>query len=244
MSLAVLCLCFFAIAVLYSSAGFGGGSSYIALLIVAHVPIADVRFVGLICNIIVVSGACYHFYKADLLRPKELFPIVFLSIPFAFIGGLITPHTDVYKTILAVLLVVVAMIMLLTKDTQKSNELNAYTFMGIGGGIGFISGFIGIGGGIFLSPILHITRWNTAKKISAAASFFIFVNSIAGLIGQSIKKPDINWYMIFFLGCSVFLGGQIGNRMNIHILPPNRIKLITAVLIAIVGFRILFLQFS
>jgi len=243
MSISVICLCFFIIAVVYSSAGFGGGSSYIALLLVANLPMTDVRFIGLVCNIIVVSTSCYYFYKAGILKIRELLPLIILSIPFAFLGGLITPNYNLYKVIAGIALISASIIMLMVKDTKSKIRISDVTLSGVSGGIGFISGFIGIGGGIFLSPILYITNWNSAKKISAAASLFILVNSIAGLIGQSIYKSDVDWTMILLLVSVVFLGGQIGNRMNIHILAPNRIKLITAVLIAFVGCRILYIQY-
>ncbi len=243
MSISVICLCFFIIAIIYSSAGFGGGSSYIALLLLANLPMTDVRFIGLICNIVVVSTSCYYFYKADILKFREVLPLIILSIPFAFLGGLITPDISVYEITAGIALISASVIMLLVKENNIEAQISNTTISGIGGIIGFLSGFIGIGGGIFLSPILYIINWNTAKKISAAASLFILVNSISGLIGQSIYKPDIDWLLVLLLASSVFIGGQIGNRMNIHILPAKKIKLITALLIAFVGLRILYMQF-
>jgi len=217
--------------------------SKIKLLLLANLPMTDVRFIGLICNIVVVSTSCYYFYKADILKFREVLPLIILSIPFAFLGGLITPDISVYEITAGIALISASVIMLLVKENNIEAQISNTTITGIGGIIGFLSGFIGIGGGIFLSPILYIINWNTAKKISAAASLFILVNSISGLIGQSIYKPDIDWLLVLLLASSVFIGGQIGNRMNIHILPAKKIKLITALLIAFVGLRILYMQF-
>jgi len=242
MSLLILAICFFFIATLYSTAGLGGGSSYIAILLITGLPILDLRWTALICNIIVVSTSCWYFYKAEILKPTKLLPLIILSIPLAFIGGIFRPETNTFKIVAATALIVAAILMLIDYSEVERKAISSSALSGIGGGIGLLSGVIGIGGGIFLSPVLHIVKWESAKVISAAASFFILVNSIAGLFGQSINRPHIDWKMCIILGLSVFVGGQIGNRLNIHILSTAKIKLVTAVLIAFVGFRILYTQ--
>lgn len=242
MSLTLLALCFFLIATIYSTAGFGGGSSYIAILLLINLPMADVRWIALVCNIIVVSTSCMYFYKAGFLKPKKILPLIILSIPFSFIGGTLRPATNIYLIVAAITLIGASVLMIVNYKQMEKRVLSSPTLAGVGGGIGLLSGFIGIGGGIFLSPILHIVKWESAKVISASASLFILVNSIAGLIGQSINEFHVDWEMCTILGLSVFIGGQLGNRMNIHILSSEKIKLISAVLIAFVGFRILFIQ--
>ena len=242
MSLILLAFCFFLIAMIYSTAGFGGGSSYIAILLLINIPLVDVRWIALVCNIVVVSTSCWYFYKAGLLKPKKVFPLIILSTPLAFIGGTFKPDTSIYLIIAAIALIGASVLMIVNYKQMKKKELSSPTLVALGGGIGLLSGFIGIGGGIFLSPILHIVKWQCVKVISAAASFFILVNSIAGLIGQSVNEFNVNWQMCTILASSVFIGGQIGNRLNIHILSPERIKLVSALLIAFVGFRILFIQ--
>ena len=242
MSITLLVACFFLVAVLYSTAGFGGGSSYIALLLISNLPLLDVRWVALLCNIIVVSTSCWYFYKAGILKLKDVLPLIVLSIPFAFLGGLIKPDTQFYKIIAAIALISASFIMIANYKRIEIRKVSKPILSGIGGGIGLLSGFIGIGGGIFLSPVLYIMKWESAKKISAAASFFILVNSCAGLLGQSLHSPNVDWQLSLMLGFSVFIGGQLGNRMNIHILSPEKIKLLSALLIGFVGFRILFIQ--
>lgn len=241
MEISILILIFFVIALMYSSAGFGGGSSYIAVLLLADLAVLDSRFIALVCNLIVVSSASYYFYKSGYLKIKKVIPLVTLSIPFAFIGGAIQPEANTYKMIAAVTLIIASTVMLLqqNKISTKSKSVSTPVLSSIGGGIGLMSGFIGIGGGIFLSPILHFIHWQSAKSISATACFFIFVNSIAGLVGQLTHTPVIDYKMCIFLGLAVFVGGRIGNRMNIHILSAEKIKFITAILIGLVGIRIL-----
>lgn len=246
MDILILAIIFFSIALIYSSVGFGGGSSYIAVLIASSVSIGDTRFVALICNIIVVAYGTFRFHQAGLLPMKKVLPLVILSIPLAFLGGTIRPDEAIYKIIAAMALILASMVMLFSSKPTKnqSQETSKSVLTAIGGGIGLASGFIGIGGGIFLSPILHLMKWENAKIISAVASFFILVNSIAGLMGQTLSQPSIQYSLVLILGGSVFLGGLIGNRLNIHILPLDKVRLITAVLIGIVGINLLISQLS
>lgn len=242
MSLTVLAISFFLIAAIYSTVGFGGGSSYVAILLLMNLPLEEVRWIALVCNIIVVSTSCWYFYKVKLLNVRKFLPLIILSVPLAFIGGALRPDNNIYKIVAAIALIIASLIMIVDIKRSEMKTFSDRTLSGIGGGIGLVSGFIGIGGGIFLSPILYLIRWESAKVISAAASFFILVNSIAGLLGQSLNQPIINWRMCLILGMSVFLGGQLGNRLNIHILSSEKVKFISAVLIAAVGIRILYIQ--
>ena len=239
-----LAIIFLVIALVYASAGFGGGSSYVALLLLVGLDVGDVRFTALVCNIVVVSGSLYNFHKAGILNIGKLLPLIILSVPLAFLGGKIKPDENIYKAVAAIALIMASLLMLFhnKKAPRRGKNIPSLAMTGIGGGIGFLSGFIGIGGGIFLAPILHLMKWDTAKTISAAASFFILVNSMSGLAGQLINHPNIDPYALLILGACVLAGGQMGNRLNIHILEPEKIRTITAILIGFVGWRILFIQ--
>lgn len=228
------------IATLYASVGFGGGSSYIALLLLLGLAIDEVRLIALICNIIVVLGACINYHRASMIPWKKILPIVLMSIPFAFIGGSIRLEGAIYKLLAGITLVLAAFIMLRPKPQNNESHfksISAFTRSTIGSSIGFISGVIGIGGGIFLSPLLNILKWQSAKVISVTASVFILFNSIAGIAGQLTHAVNIKFYDILILGFAVFLGGQIGNYFNIKILQPKVVKILTAILVGIAGFR-------
>jgi len=244
MSLTIIAILFFLIAVLYASVGFGGGSSYIAILLLAGLAIQDIRLTALICNIIVVSGSCINYVRAGLVPWKLVLPIVLLSVPFAFFGGMIELEGSIYKIFASVLLILASSLMFMKIDEKTEKRKISQTMLsGIGGGIGLASGMIGIGGGIFLSPTLHLMKWQTAKVISATASFFILINSIAGIAGQMTNSISINFESLKILGIAVLIGGQLGNYINLKVLDQRKVKLFTAILIGVIGVRILVSQF-
>ena len=243
MSLTLIAILFFLIAVLYASVGFGGGSSYIAILLLAGLAIQDIRLTALICNIIVVSGSSINYIRAGIVPWKLVLPIVLFSVPFAFIGGMIELEGSIYKILASVLLIVASILMFVKIDEKApKKEISHGALSGIGGGIGFVSGAIGIGGGIFLSPILHLMKWQSAKVISATASFFILINSMAGIAGQMTNHISINFDTLKVLGIAVLIGGQLGNYLNLKVLDQGKVRLFTAVLIGAIGIRILLSQ--
>jgi len=191
------------------------------------------------CNITVVSGSIYIFYQNGYLKLKRIIPLIVLSVPFAYIGGRMKISQDFFFILLGFTLLTAAILMLISK-TSTTRKLPTYANAFIGSGIGFLSGIVGIGGGIFLSPLLYLSRWGTAKIIAACTALFIFVNSIAGLIGQVITNgfPVDFSFAIWLIG-AVFMGGQIGARLTAFRLNPILIKRITAVLILLVAIRVL-----
>ncbi len=243
----VLVFSFFIVALIYSSVGFGGGSSYLALLALPIFAIAFpvIRSTALFCNIIVVTGGVFIFYREGKLSVKEVWPYLIGSIPMAYVGGFWPIQQNTFFILLGVTLVVVPFLLWFQPhediDQQKPNlsESNPIKII-IGGAIGMLSGLVGIGGGIFLSPILHLLRWSNAKRISAIASAFILVNSIGGLAGQFKRGiPELSWQFLVPLLVAVFVGGQIGSRLGARKFNPIYIKRITALLILIAGLNIL-----
>lgn len=241
----IICL-FLVIAILYSSVGFGGGSSYLAILALTSLAFTQIRAIALLCNVVVVSGGTYMYIKKGHFNFKKIAPLVLLSIPLAFLGGYLRISFRLFYILLGITLTVAAVTMWLSKYIDKSeNETfknsNLLKDASFGGFIGFVSGLVGIGGGIFLAPLLHLTKWDTPKRIAATSSFFILVNSVAGLMGQ-IQNPnfEIEPKLTFVLLLTVLIGGQIGTRLSLKFLKPNTLKRFTAVLIAIVGIKLLF----
>lgn len=235
---------FFLIAVLYAAVGFGGGSSYLAVLALTGIAYTQIRSTALLCNIIVVSGNVFLFIQSKEYNWKKVLPITLFSVPLAFIGGMLKINQTFFFVLLGVTLFVAAITMWSTKKiTTTTNNLREVSLAknGIYGSlIGFVSGMVGIGGGIFLAPLLHLSKWDVPKKIAATASFFILVNSLAGLIGQ-YTNPDfsIDWNLTSLLLITVFIGGQIGSRMSTTFLNAIQLKKATALLIAFVSIRIL-----
>ncbi|MFT6065736.1 MAG: putative membrane protein YfcA [Paraglaciecola sp.] len=239
---------FFTVAILYSSVGFGGGSSYLAILALTGIAFTQIRATALLCNIVVVFGNVYLFYRQKEIDWKKIIPIVICSVPFAFLGGYLKINQQFFFILLGFTLLFAAITMWVSKrivSSEENNDSSKPLKNGLYGGfIGFVSGMVGIGGGIFLAPLLHLTNWDTPKKIAATASFFILVNSLAGLAGQ-YSNPDfyIDWNLTSILLVTVFLGAQIGRRMSNNYFTPIQLKKTTALLIAFVSVRILWDSF-
>lgn len=235
---------FFSVSILYSSVGFGGGSSYLAILALTGIAFTQIRATALLCNIVVVFGNVYLFYQQKEIHWKKVLPIVLASVPLAFLGGYLKINQQFFFILLGFTLLFAAVTMWVSKRIISSNviKINSKPLKNslYGGFIGFIAGMVGIGGGIFLAPILHLTNWDTPKKIAATASFFILVNSIAGLAGQYLNSEFyINWNLTSILSLTVFIGGQIGRRISNNYFTPIQLKKTTALLIAFVSLRIL-----
>ncbi len=242
----LLILLFFFVAMLYSTVGFGGGSSYLAILVLAGVDTFLLRSTALMCNIIVVSGGCWIFYSSGLLNIRKIIPIILFSIPMAFIGGLWPVSERFLLILLGVSLLAASFLMWRKPLTQEARETRPQAFAktgAIGGGVGLLSGLVGIGGGIFLSPVLNLLRWDTPKHIAATASFFILVNSIAGLIGQWVRySPQVDFAWSWPLLLAVLAGGQIGSRISVLRFNQLMVRRVTALVIFIAGTRILWDQ--
>ena len=234
---------FFLTAILYSSVGFGGGSTYLALLLIWGIPFQVFPIIALCCNIIVVSGNCFNYIKAGSVNIKLLSPFLILSVPFAFIGGSLQLDKNFFEILLFIVLTIAGLLLLLKfrsfDETKEVNNIPKMISFIIGGVIGFISGVVGIGGGIFLSPVLLLIKAGKTRHIATTASLFIFINSISGLIGQSTKSyifiEIYNYWPLFLI---VLIGGQLGNFLNIKILPTRVMILLTAGLVIFVSARI------
>jgi len=245
----ILSFLFFLTAILYSSVGFGGGSTYLALLLIWDVPFQVFPIIALCCNIIVVSGNCFNYIKAGNINIKLLSPFLISSIPFAFIGGSLQLNKSFFEILLFAVLTLAGLSLLLKfrsfdESKEVNNSIPKMISVLIGGSIGFVSGVVGIGGGIFLSPVLLLIRAGKTRHIATTASLFILINSISGLAGQSTKgfifNEIYNYWPLFLL---VLIGGQLGNFLNIKILPARVMILLTSGLVIFVSVRMGFRLF-
>lgn len=233
---------FFAIAFLYSNAGFGGGSSYLALLALAGLPSDEMRTAGLLCNVVVVGLGTLLYLRHKHL-PKRSWPLLVLSVPAAFATGRFPLNDEVFYPLLAAVLILAAVAMLWQAWAKRSADHPVeappwFPFLA-GGAIGGLSGLVGIGGGIFLSPLLHLVRWAKALEIAAVASAFILVNSLAGLAGRATSGhwalPERMWMLLL----AVAVGGMLGNTTSRRVASPQVLRTVTAVLVLVVGVRLL-----
>lgn len=239
----VLLISFFLIALVYSSVGFGGGTSYIAILAVMSVSFELLRPTALLCNIVVVTSGSIIFYREGLLDLKKNWIFLAASVPLAFLGGYWPVTQDTFFVMLGVTLMIASILLWFQNSFHRKSPStiadNAVVKPALGGGIGFLSGMVSIGGGIFLSPILHLLNWDQAKKISALASVFILVNSVSGLAGQLMQQSHIDWKFVTPLLAAVFVGGQVGSRLGAKRFNEIYIKRVTAVLIFAIAFKVL-----
>ena len=239
----ILSILFFVTALIYSSVGFGGASTYLALLLLWGIPYHIFPIVALGCNIIVVSGNSFNYIRAGNLNLKLLFPYLLGSVPFAFFGGSIQIEKELFEIILFFVLAIAGGLLLFNFKSYNNNSENykvlpIYFSILIGLILGFISGIVGIGGGIFLSPILYLFKAAKPKHITTAVSLFILINSLFGLIGQLSKNQNLFELKDFlYLLLAVLIGGQIGNFINLKLLSSKLLALITSLLVIFVALR-------
>ena len=240
----ILSILFFVTAILYSSVGFGGGSTYLALLLIWDVPYYIFPVIALFCNVIVVSGNSINYVRAGNLNRRLIIPYLIGSIPFAFLGGSINIDKYIFEILLFFVLSVAGILLLINSNSFKSenikiNKINNFISILIGSMLGFISGIVGIGGGIFLSPILFLMKAGYPKQIATTASLFILINSISGILGQLTKDIVINEILNYWpLFIVVLLGGQLGNFLNLRFLSNKILAVMTSLLVIFVAIRL------
>lgn len=241
----MLVVAFFFVAVIYSAVGFGGGSTYIALLALSDQPAELIPLLALPCNILVVTLGSYFAVSRRDFDWRMAMPFFLSSVPMAFIGGIVRIDASFYLLLLGLSLVLAGVSLCVRRAPDDALiAAKPWTLATlIGGGLGLLSGMVGIGGGIFLAPILHHLRWASSKTIAALCSFFILINSISGLAGQLLKTGTDQAMLQLTQGLplllAVVLGGVIGARFVIEGVTHQRVAQLTGVLVLVVGLRIL-----
>jgi uncharacterized membrane protein YfcA len=242
----ILAILFLLTALLYASVGFGGGSTYNALLALGGADFRILPAIALVCNIIVVIGGVWRFGAGGHIRLGRIAPWIAASMPFAWLGGRLPISELVFVGLLGAALAL-AGLRLFFEDEETSNgsvpSQPMSLVLPVGAGLGFLAGIVGIGGGIFLAPVLHLLRWDNSRAIAGACSLFILVNSLSGLLGQAMKLGQMhlladlsaNWPLF----AAVLIGGQIGSRLGTSHLPAHWLRRLTAGLVLYVAVRLL-----
>lgn len=249
----LLALLFFVTAILYASVGLGGGSTYNALLVLADTDYRILPSVALLCNLIVVAGGTWQYWRSGDLKLSFALPFIAASVPLAWFGGTMPIERETFVMFLALSLLAAGIAMWFQPPESKASPPGSpvvgwFVGLPVGAAIGFLSGMVGIGGGIFLAPCLHLLRLAGPKRIAATSSFFIMANSIAGLVGQTMKQgttthlEQLSGYTWLFV--AVLIGGQIGSRLSTRALSGQVVKRLTAVLVLYVAGRLLYMSFT
>lgn len=238
-------LAFFGTALLYASVGFGGGSTYSALLALWGFNAQLLPIVSLCCNVVVVSGSTIRFARSGAIPWKGALTLSLVAAPLAFLGGLTPIKEATFFLLLGLSLVFAGIALLLPRAAEaEGRPMRLARYMPFAAApLGYLAGLVGIGGGIFLAPLLHLTRWDQARRIAATTSLFILINSVAGLIGQFAKQGPDRFALALSgalpLLIAVVIGGQIGSLLALRFLPERVIRWLTAALTIWAGSQLL-----
>lgn len=237
----LFCLLLFVVAFLYASVGHGGASGYLALMAIFSVAPAVMKPTALLLNLFVSLVSFVLFYRSGYFRGKLFLPFALASVPMSFLGGLLMIDGQVYRWILGLLLLlpVARFLLFSTSDGTNTRSPQLVWAILIGVGIGFLSGLIGIGGGILLSPILLLLHWANQKETAAVSALFIFVNSFAGLAGQLMKGVAFSADMYLYVVVA-FAGGLGGAYFGAQRFQPRGLKHALGVVLLFASYKLLF----
>jgi uncharacterized membrane protein YfcA len=228
------------IAFLYSSVGHAGASGYIATMTLFGVVATVIRPTALVLNILVASIGTFQFWRAGYFSWKLFWPFALLSIPAAYIGGYLQPSASVLRILIGiVLLFSAARLVFRRSDPPQTSPPSRSVALSAGAGLGFLAGLTGTGGGIFLTPLLLFCRWARIREAAAVSALFIWVNSIAGLIGYFTKVRSIP-SLGFILAGAAIIGGIIGSHLGSRRFAVRVISLCLATVLVIAGIKLIF----
>ena len=227
------------VALLYSSVGHGGASGYLAAMALVGLAPEEMKPTALLLNVLVSAVGSIRFIRAGYFNFRLFLPFAVSSIPFALFGGMTGTSDDLYKKFLgAALCLAAAMLALPRQEVTLKREVNTGLAIVIGAAIGYVSGLIGIGGGVFLSPLLILFGWATTKETLGISAPFILVNSIAGLAGHLSVLPHLSTSTPWLAGAA-FVGGVIGSGLAAKKLVPQAIRLLLVVVLFLAAGKLL-----
>ena len=231
----------FLAALVFSSVGHGGASAYLATFALIGMAPASMRPAALSLNVLVASIALYKFYKVGAFNWQLFWPIALMSVPAAFIGGQITLPNPIYKALVGASLIYAAWTIF--SQANRTDEITVkpvakIVLMGLGAGLGFLAGLTGVGGGIFLSPILLFFSWAKTKVISGVAAAFILVNSVSGLLGFLSKSPNLPAGLVY-CALAAIAGGLIGAEYGSQKLANPTIRKLLSLVLLFAGSKLL-----
>jgi uncharacterized membrane protein YfcA len=233
---------FLLMAVLYSAVGQGGGSGYLAAMALMSVTPEKFRLIALTLNVVVASIGLVKFSRAGFFDGKLLLPFIATSVPLALVGGYLSLPSEIFRPVVAVALLWAA-VLLIWRPPVPEDEVQgkppAWAAASVGGGIGLLSGLIGIGGGIFFAPFLILRGWAGAKKTACLSSAFILVNSLAGLTGVLFHTRGFPTFLPVWM-VVVALGGWLGAEFGAKRLSPRTLHWLLAAILVVAGVRITF----
>ena len=231
----------FLVAFLYSSVGHGGASGYLALMAIFSFAPEVMKPTALLLNLFVSLTSFIQFYRGKHFNWKIFLPFAITSVPMAYVGGLITVDDNIYKKILGILLIIpiIRFLVFANIQVEEIKKANLVLSLLIGAAIGFLSGLIGIGGGIILSPVLLLLKWTDMKQTAAISALFIFVNSLSGLAGQLQKGINFSADMYAYVAIA-FAGGICGAYFGSLKFKSNILKYMLAVVLIVAAYKLLF----
>ena len=232
---------FFGVAFLYASIGHGGASGYLAVMALMGFTAVVMKPTALLLNVMVSLISFYSFYKAKHFNSRLLWPLIIGSIPMAYLGSSMPVSELLYKKILGVVLLL-SIIRLLYQRSDKPLQAAPkwYVLLLIGAGIGLVSGMIGMGGGILLSPILLLMGWSNLKQTAAISAIFIFLNSVSGIVGQLKTGFNLDPKIIGIM-LVVLAGGWLGAYTGAEKLNARNMKYVLALVLVMASLKLLFI---
>jgi uncharacterized protein len=240
---ALLTVLVFLVSALYSAVGNAGASGDLAAMAYVGMPAASMKPIALVLNVFVATIGTYKFYRAGWFSWALFLPFTLASVPFAFLGGRSSLPSHVYKPVVGVVLLYAALRLVLSTvkraDEPVVRRVPMFAALALGSAIGLLSGLTGVGGGIFLSPLLILMRWATARESAGVSAAFILANSLAGLAGNTTAVHGVPKIVLVLIPAAA-LGGYLGSEYGSKRLDPTVIRRLLALALCVAGMKMVF----